>query len=71
MEWVNMGQQIEKYAIQAWDGEKWQTLHSGTSIGHKKIGIPRTTTATKIRLRILAATGPPALREFQAFDGTK
>ena len=71
MEWLNLGQRIEKYAIQSWEGEKWRTLHAGTSIGHKKIDIfPRTTTA-KIRLRILAATAPPALREFQAFDAAK
>ena len=71
MEWLNMGQRIEKYAIQAWDGERWRTLHAGTSIGHKKIDLFSRTTTAKIRLRILAATGPPALREFQAFDGTK
>ena len=71
MEWLNMGQRIEKYAIQAWNGETWQTLHAGTSIGHKKIDIFSRITTTKVRLRILAATGAPAIREFQAFDGTK
>ena len=71
MEWLNMGQRIEKYAIQAWDGQMWQTIHAGTSIGAKKIDIFSRITTTKIRLRILAATGAPAIREFQAFDGAR
>lgn len=70
MEWLNAGQRIQKYDIQAWDGKGWQTLHAGTSIGHKKIGIFPKSAAAKVRLRILMATDAPHIREFQIFDGS-
>jgi alpha-L-fucosidase len=71
MEWLNVGQRIQKYDIQAWDAKGWRTLRSGTSIGHKKIDIFPRTTASKVRLRILMAADPPHIREFQIFDGSK
>ncbi len=71
MEWLNDGQRIENYNIQAWDGKEWRTLHAGTSVGHKKIDIFAPTTASRVRLRVLAATGSPCLREFQIYDGLR
>jgi len=71
MEWLNVGQGIQKYDVQAWDGKDWRTLHRGTSIGHKKIDIFPKTTAAKVRLRILMAADSPIIREFQIFDGSK
>ncbi len=69
MEWLNDGQRIEKYDLQAGDGKVWRTLRSGTSLGHKKIDLFTPTAALRVRLRILAATGSPCIREFQIFDG--
>jgi len=71
MEWLNDGQRVQKYDIQAWDGRNWQTLHAGTSLGHKKIDIFRRTTAERVRLRILMATDAPRIREFQIYDGSE
>jgi alpha-L-fucosidase len=71
MEWLNVGQRIQKYDIQAWDGKGWRTLHTGTSIGHKKIDVFPRTAATKVRLRILMAADSPHIREFQIFDGSE
>ncbi len=69
MEWLNSGQRVQKYAVQAWDGKTWRTLHEGTSIGHKKIDIFPRISSAKVRLRILTATESPGVREFQIFDG--
>jgi alpha-L-fucosidase len=69
MEWLNAGQRIQKYDLQAWDGKEWRTLLAGTTIGHKKIDIFPKTTATRVRLRILMASDSPHIREFQIFDG--
>ena len=49
MEWLADGQQIEKYAIEAFAGGKWTTLYTGTSIGHKKIDKFARMTATRVR----------------------
>ena len=69
MEWLNRGQHVEAYEVQAWVGNKWRTLHRGTSIGHKVIDIFPSTTTTRVRLNILSASHSPAIREFQIYDG--
>jgi alpha-L-fucosidase len=69
MEWLNRGQHVEKYEVQAWVGNEWRTLHRGTSIGHKAIDIFSRTTSRRVRLNILTASHPPAIREFQIYDG--
>ena len=69
MEWLNRGQHVEAYEVQAWVGNKWETLHRGTSIGHKVIDIFPAVTSTRVRLNILTASHTPAIREFQIYDG--
>jgi alpha-L-fucosidase len=69
MEWLVAGQTVQKYAIQIMDGTNWKTVYSGTTIGHKKIDLfPRVKTQ-HVRLKILSASGPPRIREFELFDG--
>jgi alpha-L-fucosidase len=71
MEWLVDGQKVQTYAIQVIDGGKWKTLHSGTTIGHKKIDLfPRISTQ-HVRLNILSASATPRIREFQLFDGAR
>jgi alpha-L-fucosidase len=69
MEWLNDGQVIEKYSIEAFVGGKWIALHGGTSLGHKKIDKFARTTASRVRLRIISSAEPARVREFQLFDG--
>jgi len=69
MEGLADGQKVQKYAIQAWDGAKWKTIYSGTTLGHKKIDIFPRISARRVRLNILSALGTPRIREFQLFDG--
>ncbi|MGH9595023.1 MAG: alpha-L-fucosidase, partial [Bryobacteraceae bacterium] len=70
MEWLNDGQTIEKYAIEAEVAGHWKRLFEGTSVGHKKIDIFAPVTTSRVRLRILSAAGAIRLREFQLFDGS-
>ena len=71
MEWLVDGQKVQTYAIQVIDGGKWKTLHSGTTIGHKKIDLfPRISTQ-HVRLNIISASATPRIREFQLFDGAR
>jgi len=68
MEWLNVGQRIEKYAIQVWTGGGWKTVAEAQAIGHMKIDRFPAVTTTKVRLDILASTGTARIREFQLFD---
>lgn len=70
IEWLNNGQNVQKYDIQARVENGWRTLYTGTSVGHKKIDIFPRTTAREVRLRIRMAAGAPRIREFQLYDGS-
>jgi alpha-L-fucosidase len=69
MEWLNDGQHVEKYAIEAWDEKamRWRAVASGQAIGHEKIDSFAAVTATRVRLNILSSTGAARIREFQLY----
>lgn len=67
MEWLNDGQCVQKYAIQAWSHGSWVTLAQAEAIGHMKIDRFPTATAAKVRLNILSSACTPRIREFQLF----
>lgn len=67
MEWLNDGQHVEKYAIEAWQDGAWKRVTRGYAIGHKKIDHFAPVTASRVRLRILSSTSEAHIREFQLF----
>jgi alpha-L-fucosidase len=71
MEWLNDGQHIEHYRIEAWDGHIWKSLVEGHTIGHKRIDSFGRVTSSRIRLNILSSTGEARIRELQAFEVSK
>jgi alpha-L-fucosidase len=73
MEWLNDGQHVEKYAIEAWNekNRKWTAVATGQAIGHKKIDGFAAVTASRVRLNILSSTSEAHIREFQLFDWGK
>ncbi len=70
-EWIHLGQHVQRYDIQTWDGSHWNTVHEASTIGHRKIDIFPRTTAIRMRVRILQATDTPRIRAFQVFDGSR
>lgn len=71
MEWLNDGQHVEHYRIEAWDGKNWKTLVEGHAIGHKKIDSFPAVTTSRVRLNILESSAEPHIREFQVFKTPK
>lgn len=73
MEWLDGGQNVQKYAIEAWDSarSKWTRVTEGQAIGHEKIDSFAPVTATRVRLNILSSVGPAQIREFQLFRWNK
>lgn len=73
MEWLNDGQHVQKYAIEAWNEKtgKWQAIAAGQAIGHKKIDAFAPVEARRVRLHILSSTSQAQIREFQLFDWSK
>ena len=68
MEWLNDGQRIEKYSIDVWQGGGWKSVAAAHAIGHEKIDIFPTVTASRVRLNILSSTNGAAIREFQLYN---
>lgn len=68
MEWLNDGQNIEKYAIEIWSGNGWKPVVEGYAIGHKKIDAFPPVTSTRVRLHILSSAHHAHIREFQIFN---
>jgi alpha-L-fucosidase len=72
MEWLNDGQHVQKYAIEAWDetNQVWEPFVEGQAIGHKKIDTFPAVIASRVRLNILSSTSEANIREFQLYDWT-
>lgn len=68
MEWLNDGQHVQKYAIEAWDGQTWQRVAGAEAIGHEKIDSFAPVTATRVRLNILSSSSEAHIREFQLYS---
>ncbi|MGC2401694.1 MAG: alpha-L-fucosidase [Acidobacteriaceae bacterium] len=68
MEWLNAGQRIQSYSIDAWDGTKWKTVTAAQAVGHKKIDVFAPVTASRVRLNILSSTDAAMIREFQIYN---
>lgn len=68
MEWLNQGQMIQRYRIEAWQHGAWVAVTSGYAIGHKKIDHFPPVTTNRVRLHILSSTSAAHIREFQLFQ---
>jgi alpha-L-fucosidase len=68
MEWLNDGQHVERFRIEAWTGDRWKSLVEGSAIGHKRIDHFAPVTASRIRLNILSSSAEAHIREFQIFN---
>ena len=68
MEWLNEGQCVEQYTIDAWIDNAWTPLAKAQAIGHMKIDRFAPATTSKVRLNILSSTCTARIREFQLFD---
>ena len=71
MEWLNEGQHVHDYSIDAWQDGAWKPLVHARAIGHKKIDLFPRVTAQRVRLNLLSTVGSAAIREFQLYDGTR
>jgi alpha-L-fucosidase len=74
MEWLNDGQNVEKYAIEVWTGSNtWEAVATGQAIGHEKIDRFPPVTASRIRLNVISSAGQAHIREFQLYhdDGAE
>jgi alpha-L-fucosidase len=70
MENIRLGQRVKSFELEAWDGQSWQPVAKGTTIGYKRLLRFPAVTAARVRLAIRDARGAPALSEFGLFKAS-
>lgn len=64
-EYIPLGQRIEGYNIQIWEGNAWKTVYEGKSIGAKKLAkLEQPVTTGKVKLNITQSPVCITLSEF-------
>ncbi|HYG34967.1 MAG TPA: alpha-L-fucosidase [Clostridia bacterium] len=66
-EYLPLGQRVEAFALDQWQGGQWVEFAKGTSIGNRRLIRGNPITTEKVRLRITQAPVCPALSEFGIF----
>lgn len=64
---IRIGQRIEHFELDYWDGAEWKIAAIGTTIGYKRLLRFNTITANRVRLRILSSRLIPCLAELGLF----
>jgi alpha-L-fucosidase len=62
-EYLPLGQRVEGFEVDTWQGGQWQPLTSGSSIGPRRLLRTPQTITDAVRLRITQAAACPALTE--------
>ena len=69
-EMIATGQRVERFKLEAWDGQAWKEFAKATTIGYKRLLRFPAVTASKVRLTILDARDCPTIREFGLFKAS-
>jgi alpha-L-fucosidase len=67
-EYIPLGQRIESFALDQWQGGAWVEFAAGASIGHCRLLRQQPITTGKLRLRILNSAATPTLSDFALFS---
>lgn len=68
---VAVGQRIEKFEAEYFDGSEWREFTSGTTVGYKRLLKFDTVKAKKVRFKILSSRLNPTLAEFGLYRLTE
>lgn len=66
-EYLPLGQRIERFALDAWQDDRWAEIATGASVGSRRLVRTPDVTTARVRLRIPQAPVTPALSELGLF----
>jgi alpha-L-fucosidase len=66
-EYIRLGQRVASFAIDAWTGNNWKEVASGTTIGYKRILKIDPVSTSKLRIRINESKACPVLSEIGVY----
>ena len=64
---IQVGQRVEEFTLEAWDGKKWNEFVRATTIGYKRLLRCDDVTARKVRLRITKSRVCPTISNIGLF----
>ena len=64
---ITIGQRVEKFIFEYWDGTKWEKATEGTTIGYKRLIKFKPVTTQKARLKIEQSRLNPTISELGLF----
>jgi len=66
-EHLALGQRVDEWAFDVWDGNDWRQIAAAQSIGARRLARFEEVTADRFRLRLTSAAAAPALSEISLF----
>jgi alpha-L-fucosidase len=60
-EYIQLGQRVKSFTVEAWKDNSWQKIAEGTTIGHKRILKIDLVETSKIRINITDAKACPVI----------
>jgi alpha-L-fucosidase len=66
-EYTALGQRVEAFTVDAWNGVKWTTIVNETTIGYRRIVSFTSVTASKIRVNITKSRACPVISTIGVF----
>ncbi|MFD0892123.1 alpha-L-fucosidase [Luteolibacter ambystomatis] len=67
-EQIRLGQRVEGFALDAWQGDDWKEIHKGSTIGNQVLArLSSSCTTDRLRLRITASPAVPCISELAVF----
>ena len=66
-EYIELGQRVKAFTVEAWENEAWKPIAQGTTIGYKRILPTTPTTTSKIKISITDAKAAPTLSNVEVY----
>ena len=66
-EYIRVGQRVETFALDVWDGSQWKEVAQSTIIGYKRLLRFPTVTTQKVRIRIIQSRVARTIASFGLF----
>lgn len=66
-EYIQLGQRVKSFTVEAWTGGQWQKIADGTTIGYKRILKVNPIQTNKLRISITGAKACPVLSNLEIY----
>jgi len=68
MEDISNGERVRKFVLEGKTKKGWQTIFTGSSIGHKFIHFFDAIEVSSVRIKITESKGDPKIKSFKVYN---